>query len=125
MVSEWYQKPTADAAALLSNERSFYTLTAPRVREVASSLIATLTGYRACPGVSLCGEADEGGGVAPSIAGCTMSFSRLRDNPHSCLATSRRIKVPRGAQNPQEESHGLCGTIFGLECVQHEERDEQ
>ncbi len=38
VVSEWYQKATADASTLLSNERSFYTLTVLRVRGNASSL---------------------------------------------------------------------------------------
>ena len=38
VVSEWYQKATSDASTLLSNERSFYTLTVPGVRGVASSL---------------------------------------------------------------------------------------
>jgi hypothetical protein len=38
VVSEWYQKATADESTLLSNERSFYTLTVPGVSGVASSL---------------------------------------------------------------------------------------
>jgi hypothetical protein len=38
VVSEWYQKATADASRPLPNERSFFTFTVPGGRGDASSL---------------------------------------------------------------------------------------